>query len=111
MSTRKVFIFWTHPLFHDAVRAMLHHPQVQWVGSSSDYFTVSKQIETCGADTIVVEEVEGKGSPQILSHLEENYSIARIMGINLQDNQARMVHRNQRTVRKAEDLLNWLLND
>ena len=37
MSTQRVFIIWSYPLFHESVRLFLEHPDIKLVGATSDF--------------------------------------------------------------------------
>ena len=111
MSVHRVFIFWTNPLFHEAVRLLLNHPEIVWVGASSHYLVDEVQIARLSPDTVLVEE---SGEPllgEILKFLEISQNSVRVIGLNLENNQMRTYHRVERTVGKAEDLLQWILNE
>ena len=111
MAIRRVFIYWTHPLFYDSVRMLLNHPEIEWVGSSSDYGAGWSQIMSVPPDTILVEEVEGSIPDEVLHLVEASHWNGRVVGLNIHDNQMRMYQHIQRTVGKAEDLLQWILDD
>jgi hypothetical protein len=44
MSTRQVFIIWTHPLFQESIALLMHHPEIELVGETDDHDSASKQI-------------------------------------------------------------------
>jgi hypothetical protein len=111
MPVRRVFVFWTHPIFHDSVRLLLAHPQILWVGATSDYAANYEQILISQPDTILVEEVNGLVPPEIMHVLEKSQWNVRVVGLNLHDNQVQVYHRVQRSVGKADDLLNWIINE
>jgi hypothetical protein len=111
VSIRRVFIFWTNPLFHDAVRLLLNHPEVIWVGASSQYSVDKDQIASSSPDTFLVEEVGEPIPGEIMKFLETGKDSVRVIGLSLENNQMRTYHRVERTVGKAEDLLQWILND
>ena len=111
MSVRRVFIFWTHPLFHEAVRMLLKHPEIVWVGASSQYTVDKDQIASSSPDTILVEEIEDTVPADIMKFLETSHDSLRVIGLSLENNQMHTYHRVERTVGKAEDLLQWILND
>ena len=62
-TTRRVFVIWMNPLFHESVRLLLSHPDVEWVGATSDHAAAHEQIMKLRADTILIEEGEGGGVP------------------------------------------------
>lgn len=111
MSTHRVFIVWTHPLFHEAVGLLLKHPKIEIVGSNSDFKTAHKEILEIQPDTIIVEE-GGKGIPKdILKYLGTYPWNLRVTFLNLNDNQLNMYQHEQRTMVQAEDLLHLILSE
>lgn|SRR5574337_242601 len=111
MTSRRVFVIWTHPLFHESVRLLLHHPDVEWVGATSDHAAAREQIVTLRPDTILVEEGEGGAPPEALEVLEACSWKVRVVGLGLDDNQMIVYRREQRTVAQAEDLLHLIQSD
>lgn len=105
METRRVFVVWTHPLFYESVRLLLDDPSVDLVGAISDYAVAHKHIMMLKPDIIIVEEKEGDLSAEVLTFLRDSPLDARILGLNLADNQLFVYHRERRTVGRAEDLL------
>lgn len=110
METRRVFVVWTHPLFYEAVRLLLDDPSIDLVGAISDYAAAHKHIMKLQPDTIIVEEKEGDLSAEILAILRDSPLDARIIGLNLSDNQLFVYHRLRQTVGRAEDLLRLILD-
>lgn len=111
MPLRRVFILWTHPLFREAVQLLLAHPQIEWVGSSTNYSLDMDQVASSSPDTILVEEVGEMFPVEILEFLETSRESVRVVGLNLHDNRMRTYQRVERTVGTADDLLYWMLND
>ena len=112
MATHRVFVIWTHPLFHEAVRRLLSHPDIDWVGATSDHVAARDQIVNLCPDTILIEEGEGGGVPaEALEILEDSTSDVRVIRLSLADNELRVYHRAQRTVKHAEDLLHLIQID
>ena len=111
MSTRRVFIVWTHPLFHEAVCLLLEHPKIEIVGTNSDYKTAHEEILKVHPDTIIVEE-GGKGMPEdVMKYLETYPWNLRVTFLNLNDNQLNMYQHEQRTMGRSEDLLHLILSE
>ncbi len=108
MAVRRVFVIWTHPLFHESVRLLLNHPEVEWVGSTSDYETALTKILDFQPDTILVEEVEETISERIIKLLEGSSWNLRVIGLSLDNNKMRVYHSEYRTVAQAEDLLHLI---
>ena len=108
METRRVFVVWTHPLFYESVRLLLDDSSIELVGAISDYAAAHQQIMKLQPDTIIVEEKEGDISAEVLALLRDSPMGARIIGLNLADNQLCVYHRERRTVGRAEDLLHLI---
>lgn len=112
--TRRVFVIWTHQLFHESVRLLLNHPEVEWVGETSDHQAAQEEIIKLKPDTILIEEVEeieGSVPSEEMQILETCHWDVRVIGLNLTNNKLSVYHREQRTVRQAEDLLRLILSN
>jgi AmiR/NasT family two-component response regulator len=105
METRRVFVVWTHPLFYEAVRLLLDDPSIDLVGANPDYAAAHEHIMKLQPDTIIVEEKEGNLSAEVFAFLRDSPMDARIIGLNLSDNQLFVYHRERQTVGRANDLL------
>jgi len=111
MATRRVFVIWTHPLFHESVRLLLQHPDVEWAGATSDRVVAQAQIMSLRPDTILIEEEEGSdASAEALEILAASSADMRVVRLSLADNELKIYHREQRTVGRAEDLLHLVQN-
>ena len=106
---RRVFIIWTHPLFHETVCLLLGHPQIEIVGTNSEYAAARGEMETLRPDTIIIEETGEKEAPtdtkvswEILEHSSWN---PRVIRLSLDDNELWVYHHERRTMKKSEDLL------
>ena len=106
MTTRRVFVIWTHPLFHESVRLLLNRSQIEWAGATSDHETAQRHIASLQPDTILIEELEGSPAGEEAFRLLESISAdIRIIRLSLENNELIIYHREQRTVGQAEDLL------
>ena len=107
--TRRVYIIWTHPLFHDTVSLLLNHPDVQVLGSSTVYVEALEEIEQLKPDTIIIEDSELNGEAQqvktIMRLLDVSPVAMRIIRISLQDNDLWVYHREQWSINDKEELL------
>jgi len=111
MATRRVFVIWTHPLFHESVRLLLSHPGIEWVGATADHAAAREQIVRLRPDTILVEEEESGVPPEALEILEACSWKVRVVGLGMDDNRLIVYRREQRTVAQAEDLLHLIQSD
>ena len=105
---RRVFIKWVNPLFHDTLRALLGHPEVEIVGNSADYEAALASIEELQPDTVIVEETEDTAqnvATLILQVFESRSWCPRVMRMSLQDNDLWVYHREQWTVNDRDELI------
>jgi DNA-binding NarL/FixJ family response regulator len=106
MTIRRVFAIWAHPLFGEAVRLLLQHPDVEWLGATSNLGDAQAQIVSLRPDTILIEELEGSHAGEEAIRLLENISSdVRIIRLSLYDNELTIYQRKRRTLGQAEDLL------
>jgi DNA-binding NarL/FixJ family response regulator len=111
VTARRIFVFWIHPIFRDAIQALLTHPEIEWAGESSDYAEGVHALQNNQADAILVEEDDGQVPGEIMDILEKSRQNVRIIRLNIQDNQMWIYRRVQHTVSKAQDLLEMILDD
>jgi DNA-binding NarL/FixJ family response regulator len=111
MAIRRVYLVWISPLFHESVRLLLNHPQIELVGSGSEFERAQGEIRSLQPDMIIVEEGDDKLAPaELLRILEASPGEKHVARLSLQDNELTVYHRHQRTVAQVEDLLNLILN-
>jgi DNA-binding NarL/FixJ family response regulator len=108
---RRVFVVWTHPIFHESVRLLLNHPDVELVGATSDYGAAQREILGLQPDTVLVEEPGGSLRAEVMGILEASPWSVRVIGLSLEDNSLSVYHREQRTVAQSDDLLQLVLSD
>jgi DNA-binding NarL/FixJ family response regulator len=111
MADRRMFVIWTHPLFHESVRLLLDHPGLEWVGETSNYEAAQDALQQLRPDTILIEEAGTTTPNKIMEILEACPWDVRVLGLNLEDNHLKVYHREQRTVGQVEDLLNLIQDD
>jgi hypothetical protein len=111
MARRKVFVIWANPIVHDSIRLLLNHPEVEWVGSVSNFTDARDDILRLDPDTILVEKTDAGISTMIMEILELSPSGGRVVAMNLNNNQLCVYHREERTIAKANDLLGVVLSD
>lgn len=104
MPGRRVFVIWTHPLFHESVRLLLAQSRVEIVGATSDHAAAQSQIAALGPDVVIVEQANGEAQASV-----ETMSILRagprVIQLSLADNEISLYQREQRTAARAEDLV------
>lgn len=112
MSGNKVFVIWSHPLFFEAVRLLLHESDVPMVGATSDHRNAREQIQTIKPDVVILEESEDQ---QQEDEEQETMAILKagshVIRLSLTDNELNVYRRERRTVGKIEDLVNLLTGD
>ena len=108
MAIRRVFAIWAHPIFHESVRLLLSHPDIEWTGATSDYAAAKDAILNLQPDTVVVEEVGGQVPAEVTQVLEAIPWAVRIISLNLTDNKSIVYHRERRTIEQPEDLLHLI---
>lgn len=105
-----VYAFWRNPIFHDSVRVLLQHPQVEWAGHCSDPQTLQREIKTLHPDIVLIEQTEGKEYEEIIEILQSNSLKIKIIAINLDDNQLLVFSYERRTIIQSKDLLQLVLS-
>jgi DNA-binding NarL/FixJ family response regulator len=113
MRARRVFVIWIHPLFQESVRLLLNHPQVEWLGSTSDYESAPDQIMALQPDTILIEEdpLDTSKNFELVGLIEATDWELRFISLNLDDNHLKIVHYEQGLVGQAGDLLHLVLKE
>jgi DNA-binding NarL/FixJ family response regulator len=111
MAARRVFIIWTHPLFHESVRLLLNHPLIEWVGATSDYAAAQEKIINLRPDTILVEEVEEDKSTRAQEIFDAISWKMQVIGLNLANNRLSLYHLEPGIVGQVDDLLNLILKE
>jgi len=109
MSPRRVYVIWFHPLFHESVRLLLSHPDVEWVGATADISIAYEEIMQFHPDTIIFEKLEGNVPTEVMKILEVEAWDVRIIGLSLDHNELSLYRREHQTVVKAGDLLQFVL--
>jgi DNA-binding NarL/FixJ family response regulator len=111
MIPKRVFIIWNNPLFHESVRLLLNHSEIEWLGSTSDIKAAKDEILELKPDTILIEELQGRTSMEVMGILESQLWNVRIFGLNLTDNTLHVYHHQEQKVLKADDLVRLILSN
>ncbi|HUV29052.1 MAG TPA: hypothetical protein VMW34_16950 [Anaerolineales bacterium] len=110
MATQRVYVIWTHPLFHDSLRQLLDHTEINWLGAASDFTIAVEEISRLHPDTILIEELEGETTTSAFMEIVEKFQWnLRVVGISLNDNQLSVYQHAQQTVGQPEDLIRLIL--
>lgn len=110
MQTRRVFVIWAHPLFLESVRLLLKQAKVELVGSTSDHEDAPAQIEVLTPDVVIIEQIDGEkqASLETISILQSG---ARVVRLNMDDNEINLYSREHRTAMQANDLANLIVGN
>jgi hypothetical protein len=109
MAFRRVFVIWSHPLFHESVRLIMKHPNIIWVGSAEGVTTAQEEIQRLHPDTILFEKTEGNKPADVMEILDSDAWNVRIIGLCLDDNELNLYHHEHHTVVEPGDLVQFVL--
>ncbi len=112
MSTKSVYAIWTNPLFHVSIRMLLNHPDIDWLGSTSDPTIALDKISNLKPEiNIIEEEQESKTPIKLMKNLESHHLDFFIIGLNLNDNKLNIYHHQEQKVVNGDDLIRLILGD
>ncbi len=111
LGARRVFAIWSNALFRESVLRILQHPEVLWLGATSDQAAAREQIARLRPDTIVIEEGNGGICLVALEFLAACQWDVCVLALSLADNKLTVYHREQQTLGRAEDLLRLIQGD
>jgi DNA-binding NarL/FixJ family response regulator len=111
MVPKRVFFIWKNQLFHESVRLLLNHSEIEWLGSTSDIKAAKDEILELKPDTILIEELQGRTSMEVMDVLESQLWNVRIIGLNLTDNTLHVYQHQEEKVLKADDLVRLILSN
>jgi hypothetical protein len=108
---QRVFVVWTNPLFHESVRLILRHPNIQFVGANSDYTVAQKEIYILRPDTILIEETGIKETSDVMEVLGICPWNVLVVLLSLSENKFNVYHHEQRNLEQDSDLLQLILGN
>jgi AmiR/NasT family two-component response regulator len=111
MEPARVFVIWTHPLFHETVRRLLSEWNVSVVGATSDHRKADALIAELEPNVVILEESieqDGTDEQETMSILSAGPNVIRL---SLSDNEMLLYRREHRTLGKIEDLVHILTGD
>jgi hypothetical protein len=111
MAARRVFVIWTHPIFHESVRLLLSHPDIEFVGATSDYRAAKDEVFSLQPDTILIEQVSSGVRTDVMGILEDSPLSVRVIGLSLAHNELSIYYREQRTIGHSEELIRLIRGD
>lgn len=111
MRVHRVFVIWTHSLFHESVRLLLNRPAIEWVGATSDYTAAKDAILSLRPDTILIETAGDQAPAEVEEVLKKTSWAVRIISLNLDNNKSIVYQRERRTIKQPEDLLHLIQDE
>jgi chemotaxis response regulator CheB len=110
MANHRVYVIWTNPLFHDSLRQLLDHSEIEWVGAASDFSIAVEEITRFQPDTILIEDVAGETTTSTFMKIMEKFQWdLRLIRVSLNDNQMIVFQHAQQTVQQPEDLIRLII--
>ncbi len=106
---RRLYLIWTNPLFRDSARALLSHPEIDWLGATSDYAAAGAAILQLHPDTVLVEELGNSLPHDLVEVLRLNRVDMRLIGASLDRNWLQVWQCEEHTLAQADDLLSLVL--
>lgn len=112
MANHQVYVIWTNPLFHDSLRQLLDHQDIELVGSASDFTDAVEEISRLHPDTILIEEIAEETTTSTFMKIVEKFQWdLRVVGVSLNDNQLSIFQHAQQTVGRPEDLTRLIIQE
>lgn len=102
-------MIWKNPIFRDSLRMLLNHPDVEVVGNGNVLEQAALEIAGLKPNTILVEITNQHALLELLEILEHEKSQLQIIGMNMENNQATLFHRESRVVFHEDELLEIIL--
>jgi hypothetical protein len=88
---------------------LLSHPEVELVGSQTVLERAMREINELKPDTILVENTKKYPLTDFFRFLEQEVAQLKIIGMNMENNQATLFHRENRSVIHEDELLEIIL--
>lgn len=106
---KRVFVLWKHPLFFEAVRLLLSHPQIDLSGAAYDDADSAEKIDDAHPELVILERSSSEylGGADLLDYLGRN---VRVVWLSLDDNMLSEFTRQNHTVVNRQDLLSLVLD-
>ena len=111
MSTQNVFVFWVSPLFYELICRALKHPNIKFVGATSDYATASDDIFEKKPNTIIIEDADKHYGEIVREYLDTFPWAIKIILLGFRNNKLVVYHHEQRSMVQTEDLLQLILSE
>lgn len=109
MPLHRIYAVWKHQLLLECVYLLLSHPEIEWLGSSSDHLKAYDEIQELQPETILVEEVERIVPPEIRKIIESSTWNVQVIGLNLNDNLINIYNHTSKEVIQRADFLELII--
>jgi chemotaxis response regulator CheB len=106
----RVFVLWKHPLFHETIRLLLHHPDIDLSGAAIDDADSREKLDAHQPEILILERSASgdRREETPLGLLDED---VRVIWLSLDDNVLSEFTRHNHTVQHRDDLLGLVLED
>lgn len=111
MKPLRIFVIWMTPLFLDSLKLLLHHPQLEWVGSAEKSSYSHIVITQFNPDVILIEGSEEEVTRHAVQIMQYQQGNIRIVGLNMLDNQAKLFEVERGSILHKNDLLKIILKE
>lgn len=111
MTSKQVFVIWTHQLFQKSLALLLDHPQIELLGETCDYDSATQDIQRLRPNTVLIEETGDSKPKELINRLQSLPWNVRILSLNLMDNQLNFYHHEQRMMGNSEELVQVILSE
>lgn len=111
MPTQNIFIFWHSPLFYESICRTLKHPNIKFVGATSNYDTASAEIIEKRPNTLLIEDTGKNRIEMVRDYLDIFPWAIKIILLGFKDNKLVVYHHEQRSMVQTEDLLQLILSE
>ena len=111
MSIQQVFILWFTPLFYDSLRWLLKHPDIKFVGATSNYSEAYTEIVNAKPNIILIENNGKQPNKKVMEYIDTSPRATKVIFLGLTDNKLVVHHHEHRSLEKTEDLLQLILSE
>jgi len=111
MSVQQIFILWFTPLFYDSLRWLLKHPDIKFVGATSNYSAAHTEIHYAKPNIILIENNGKVHNEIVMDYFDTSHGAIKIIFLGLTDTKLDVYHHEQRSLDKTEDLLELILSE
>jgi len=111
MSLQQIFILWFTPLFYDSLRWLLKHPDIKFVGATSNYSEALTEILNAKPNIILIEDNGKEHNEMVMEYFDTSHGAKKVIFLGLTDKKLVVYHHEQRSLVKSEDLLELILSE